>query len=173
MLTTFAPQFERLWQQQAQLPALVGEKLSRSRMSLSEIMTIVIAFHGSGQRTCKDFYKLQVLPHWRRAFPQLVSYNRLVELMPWCLMMLCCYIHTRTGEVTGLSFIDSTPIAVCHPRRANSHRVFEGHVHWGKNSVGWYYGFKLDLIVNAQGELLAFKLTAANVDDRLPVPALT
>jgi transposase len=38
--------------------------------------------------------------------------------------------------------------------------------------VGWYFGFKLHLIVNDQGELLAFKLTPANTDDRKPVPDL-
>jgi hypothetical protein len=79
----------------------------------------------------------------------------------------------RHNQLTGLSFVDSTPIGVCHPCRAHSHRVFEGYVEWGKNSVGWYYGFKLHLIINERGELLAFKLTAANVDDRAPVPDLT
>jgi hypothetical protein len=62
----------------------------------------------------KDFYTLQVLPHWKNAFPNLVSYNRFIEVMPWSLMALCCYLHTRRGDVTGISFIDSTPITVCH-----------------------------------------------------------
>ena len=73
-----------------------------------EVMTIVIAFHGSGFRTFKEFYTLQVLPHWKKAFPNLVSYNRFVELMPWCLMLLCCFLNTCKGEVTGISFVDST-----------------------------------------------------------------
>ena len=145
----------------------------RSRLSISEVTTIVIAFHGSGYRTFKEFYTLQVLPHWRSAFPHLVSYNRFVELMPWSMMVLCCFLHTRRGEVTGISFIDSTPIEVCHPCRSKSHRVFEGLVGWGKNSVGWHYGFKLHLIINERGELLAFKLTPGNVDDRKPVPEMT
>lgn len=136
-------------------------------------MTIVIAFHGSGARTFKDFYTLQVLAYWGKAFPNLVSYNRFVELMPWSLMLLCCYLHTRVAEATGFSFIDSTPIAVCHPARAHCHRVFKGQGGWEKNSVGWYYGFKLHLIITEQGEFLAFKLTQANVDDRAPVPQLT
>ncbi len=93
---------------------------------LSEVMTIVIAFHASGYRTFKEFYTFQVLPHWQSAFPQLVSYNRFVELMPWAMMLLCCFLHTRKGEITGISFIDSTPIEVCHPCRSKSHRVFEG-----------------------------------------------
>ena len=69
--------------------------------------------------------------------------------------------------------IDSTPIEVCCPSRSRSHRVFEGLVGWGKNSVGWHYGFKLHLIINDKGELLAFKLTPGNTDDRQPVPDMT
>ena len=169
----FCQRFEALMQPQFQLPAVIGEKQSRSRLHRCEIMTIVIAFHGSGFRTFKEFYTLQVLPHWRRAFPHLVSYTRFVELMPWSLMLLCCYLLSRLGDVTGINFIDSTGLEVCHPRRAHAHRTFQGEVGWGKSSVGWYYGFKLHLIVNEHGELLAFQLTPANVDDRVPVPELT
>lgn len=169
----FCQRFEQLMQPQLQLPAVIGEKQSQSRLQRCEIMTIVIAFHGSGFRTFKEFYTLQVLPHWRRAFPKLVSYNRFVELMPWGLMQLCCYLLSRLGDVTGINFIDSTGLDVCHPRRAHAHRTFKGEVGWGKSSVGWYYGFKLHLIVNEHGELIAFQLTPANVDDRVPVPELT
>jgi hypothetical protein len=52
-------------------------------MRLSEVITIMIAFDGSGFRTFKEFYTLNVLPHWQQAFPNLVSYSRFVELMPW------------------------------------------------------------------------------------------
>ena len=144
-----------------------------SRLCLSEVMTIVVLFHGSGYKTFKEFYLNEVLKHWRIDFPKLVSYNRFLELIPWSLMLLSCYLHTRRGKMTGISFIDSTPIEVCHPCRAKTHKVFGDLPEWGKNSVGWYYGFKLHLIVNDQGELLSFQLTAANVDDRKPVSDLT
>jgi len=165
--------FEAHWQQQSLLPSELMEKPCRSRLSIPEVMTIIIAFHGSGFRTFKEFYTLQVLPHWKQAFPNLVSYNRYVELMPWSLLLLCCFLHTRFGEITGISFIDSTPLEVCHPNRAKSHKVFEGLVGWSKNAMGWHYGFKLHLIINDKGELLAFKLTEGNVDDRKPVPEMT
>jgi hypothetical protein len=115
-------------------------------------------------------------PHERlsqEAFPQLVSYNRFVELMPWSMMLLCYFLQTRKGEVTGISFIDSTPIDVCSSSRSYSHRVFKGLVRWSKNLVAWHYGFKLHLIINDKGELLAFKLTSGNTDDRQPVRDLT
>ena len=145
----------------------------QSRLCLSEVMTIVVLFHGSGYKTFKEFYLNEVLKHWRADFPKLVSYNRFVELIPWSLMLLSCFLHTRRGKMTGISFIDSTPIEVCHPCRARAHKVFGDLPKWGKNSVGWYYGFKLHLIVNDQGELLSFQLTAGNTDDRKPVPDLT
>ncbi len=169
----FCQQFERLWQQQPQLPSMLKEKRSRSRLHLSEVMTIVIAFDGSGYRTFKDFYTLQVLPHWRGAFPRLVSYNRFVELMPWSLMLLCCYLYSRLGEMTGISVIDSTPLKVCHPKRAPTRWLGARYAAWGNSSMGWYYGFKLHLGINEHAELLSFQLTAANVDDRTSVPELT
>ena len=92
--------------------------------------------------------------------------------MPWALMQLYCFLQTRRGQITGISFIGATPIEVSHPFRAKSYRVFEGGVGWSKNAMGWHYGFKLHLIINDKGELLAFKLTPGNVDDRKPVPEM-
>lgn len=108
------------------------ERRSRSRMSLSEVITIVIAFHGCGCRTFKDFYTLCVSPHWCNAFLHLVSYTRFVELMPWCLMLLCCFLNTRKGEVTGISFIDSTLIEVAILAVLMPTRDFLQQVGWGK-----------------------------------------
>lgn len=36
----------------------------------------------------------------------------------------------------------------------------------GKTSVGWFYGFKLHLIINEKGEIISFYITKGNVDDR-------
>ncbi len=87
----FYKAFQKYSQTLPLLTSLVGEKLCISRLSLSEVMTITIAFHGSGYRTFKEFYTLQVLPHWKRAFPKLVSYNRFVELMPWSMMSVMLF----------------------------------------------------------------------------------
>ena len=124
-------------------------------------------------RTFKHYYKEYVMKNLSWAFPNLVSYNRFVELMRSTVFPLCCYLETCKGRITGISFIDSTPIIVCHNRRIKSHKVFEDLAERGKNSVGWFYGFKLHLIINECGELLAFKLTRGNVDDREPVIDMT
>jgi len=135
-------------------------------------MTIVVSFHQSGYRTFKDYYLRYVTLHLRWAFPQVVSYTRFVELMPEALAPLCAYLQTRKGRSAGVAFIDSTLLAVCHPKRSGRHKVFAGLARWGRNSLGWSYGFKLHLLINDLGELLACRLTRANVDDRVPVPAL-
>jgi hypothetical protein len=135
-------------------------------------MTIIVLFHSSGYRNFKTFYTQHVLKHMLWAFPKLVSYNRFVELMPSALVPLCAYLQTRKGECSGVSFIDSTSLKVCHNRRIHSHQVFDGRARRGKTSVDWFYGFKLHLVINDRGELLSIRLTPGNVDDRQPVPEL-
>jgi hypothetical protein len=167
----FCLSFESLWQQHLLTYGLRSRQRDPA-LALSEVMTIEVAFHESGYRTFKDFYLRYVTPHLRWAFPRLVSYTRFVELMQEALVPLCAYLQTRRGQSQGIAFIDSTVLAVCHPKRSSGHRVFAGLAGWGKNTFGWCYGFKLHLLINDVGEVLACHLTPANVDDRRPVPAL-
>ena len=51
-----------------------------SRMSKAEIMVIMILFHSSGYRCLKHFYLEKVCKHMSHLFPEVVSYNRFVEL---------------------------------------------------------------------------------------------
>ena len=142
------------------------------RLCLSELMTLLIWFHQSHYRDFKAFYLHHVCRYLRDDFPRLVSYGRLVELMPSTLIPLCAYLRSCQGACTGISFIDSTPLAVCHPQRRHHHRLFADQAQWGKSSTGWFFGFKLHVVVNDQGHLLNVALTPANVDDRQPVPGL-
>lgn len=158
------------WLQRQVLPGRRRERASR--LHLSEVMTILVWFHVVGYRNFKQFYQQEVSQHLCTEFPGLVSYNRFVELQRDALLPLCLYLKQRQGQCTGISFIDSTALAVCDNRRIHSHRVFKGEAARGKSSVGWFYGFKLHLVTNDEGALLACCLTAGNVDDRKPVPQL-
>lgn len=95
-----------------------------------------------------------------------------MAVIPTALVPLCVYLHPRKGQATGIAFIDATSLVVCHNRRIQSHKVFKQVAQRGKTSVGWFYGFKLHLVVNDRGELLAFQITPGNTDDRQPVPRL-
>ncbi len=163
--------FEPLWRTRL-LATMPRQRQRATTLCLSEVMTIIVLFHSSGYRNLKTYYTQYVLQHLTGAFPRLVSYNRFVELMPGALVPLCAYLQTRKGVCSGISFIDSTSLKVCHNRRIHSHKVFAGCARRGKTSVDWFFGFKLHLVVNDCGELLSLRLTPGNTDDRRPVPEL-
>jgi hypothetical protein len=68
--------------------------------------------------------------------------------------------------------VDSTPIKVCHNRRIYNHKVFRGTSQRGKSSTGWFFGFKLHVIINHIGEIVDIFFTSGNVNDRHPLPTL-
>jgi hypothetical protein len=137
----------------------------RPGLCMSEIMTILIHFHQSNYRNFKAYYLEYVMTHLRNEFPGLVSYNRFVELIPSVIVPLTHYLrHACLGTCTGITFIDSTTLAVCKNPRIHYHKTFAGLARRGKTSTGWFYGFKLHLIVNDRGELLDFVLTPGNVN---------
>ena len=145
------------------------QRTRRSQLSLSEMMTIIVYFHRSHSRDFKHYYTEYVAVHVRPYCPALVSHPRFVELMPRALVPLCTYLHTRKGRCTGITFVDSTPLAGCHHKRSLRHRVFDGYAWRGKSSMGCYFGFKLHWMINDEGELLGFRVTPGEVDDREPV----
>ena len=139
-----------------------------SALSLSEIMTICVCFHLSGYRTFKGYYTRLIQKDYRKFFPRLVSYNRFVELMPYAAIPLTLFVQYTNSKspCTGISFMDSTTLDVCDSHRIQQHKVFEGLAQRGKSSTGWFYGFKLHLVINDRGEILSFCLTPGNTDDR-------
>ena len=141
-------------------------------LSLAELMTLVVLFHQLRFRQFKAFYLFYACQHLRAQFPGLPSYSRCVELLPRCNMALAALFETIKGDCTGLSIADSTPIAVCDNLRISRHRVFKGLAERGKSSTGWFFGFKLHLVINQMGELLNIRLTPGNTDDRKPLPEL-
>jgi hypothetical protein len=78
------------------------------------------------------------MSYLRAEFPKLVSYTRFIQLMPRILVVLCAYLQNCYGQTHGIAFIDSTTLAVCHNRRIDQHRVFEGVAQRGRTSVDWF-----------------------------------
>lgn len=142
------------------------------RMTISEIMTIMISFHMSNHRDFKNFYKGYVTRFYGKYFPDLLSYTRFLEVMARALVPLCSYFATLKGKPTGIEFVDSTSLKVCHSIRIPRHKTFDGIAQRGKSTMGWFFGFKLHLIVNYQGEIVAASLTPGNVHDTKPVAKL-
>ena len=138
-------------------------------MSDSEIMTILLLFHFGSFRNFKHYYFTYIKGVLRSAFPTAVSYNRFVELEGRVFFQLMFFLNLRAfGRCTGISFVDSTMIPICHNLRRYANKVFDGIATDGKGTMGWCHGFKLHLACNDRGEIIAFVLTGANVSDKNP-----
>ena len=158
-------------QELKKLQMLPGDgKKHRNRsceMSDSEIMTVLLLFHFGTFENFKHYYLYYIGVHLKNDFPKRLSYNRFVAIEHRVFMPMMFFLNTICfGKCTGITFMDSTSIKVCHNKRIKRNKVFDGIAKAGKSTVSWFYGFKLHLICNDRGELLSFCLTPGNVDDR-------
>jgi transposase len=171
LLDDFCQAFEPEWEKR-----LLAEGRKKRRrpasLCLSELMTLAVLFHQLRFRQFKSFYLLHAQRYLRAEFPGLPSYQRCLELLPRCIVPLSALFDAVKGQCTGISILDSSPIAVCDNLRIARHRVFAGIAARGKSSTGWFFGFKLHIAINHRGELLSMKVTPGNVDDRKPVAHL-
>ena len=167
----FCKEFYPEWEKTLLTQGVI-KRLRPSKISPAEMMTLIIFFHMLRFRDFKTYYTRYVIPHLKSYFPSLPSYSHMVTLMKSVLVPLCVFVQGLTGEKTGIYFIDSTILKACHIKREKQHRVFNGIAKKAKSTMGWFFGFKLHLIINDKGEIMACRITAGNVDDRKPVPDL-
>ncbi|MEZ4880336.1 MAG: IS982 family transposase [Chitinophagales bacterium] len=164
----FCNEFELTYKQHQLTNETCAKKRNRkATLSDSEIITILITFHGGQFKNFKSFYIHYVCSELKDLFPKVVSYNRFIELSHRSALAFMFFLHySCRGECTGISFIDSTVLRVCHNKRIKRNKVFKDIAKVGKSTMGWFFGFKLHLIINDKGEILSFYLTQGNVDDR-------
>jgi DDE family transposase len=136
-------------------------------------MTLLVLYHASRFNNFKTFDNGVVLVMLRPLFPDAPCYERFLTLTKRVWVLLAFFLAGRSGDKTGIYYIDSTPLPVCHNRRIAKHKVFEGLAERGKTSMGWFFGFKLHLVFNHMREIVAVKLTPGNVSDTAIVPQLT
>ena len=108
--------------------------------------------------------------HLKKEFPKTVSYNRFVELQRKAPLLIVMFLKMmRLGSCTGISIVDATSLRVCNNKRIFNNKVFDGIAQRGKLTMGYFFGFKLHLVINDKGEILNFVITPGNVDDREPL----
>jgi hypothetical protein len=166
MCDEFSKEFEREYEQKL-LTDGSGIRNRTFSLSLAEIMTIMINFHFSGYKTFKDYYEKQVLQHMKSDFRGQVSYNRFIELKQKAMLPLgiLAQLQAAVQKCTGISFVDSFALEVSHIKRMYSHKVFKGLARKSKTSTGWFFGFKLHVVINHLGNILSFQITSGNVSD--------
>lgn len=140
---------------------------NRPCLQLSELMCLEVLYHLSGHKCFEYFYRDEVLNGSLNSFfPKAPSYNRFVELKPRMLPALICYLHLcKLGAALSIYYADSTTLTVCRNQRIPSHKVFRGQAQRGRNSMGWFYGFKLFVVINGFGELAQAFISPGKVAD--------
>ena len=176
-LFCFVDDFCKLYDQEV-VPTLLdheGQKRRRrsGKLSLSERLTIIILYHESPFKDFKRFWKYGIENEYADAFPNACCYERFIATMPQLFFPLTVMMHLIMGGKTGTYYMDSTPLPVCKNQRIGRHKTFQYLAKRGRSSMGWFYGFKLHLVINDQGHIMAVRITQGNVDDRVPVDSMT
>ena len=168
IIDEFCKHFDAENAQKVLISSKVTSRRRRSAtMSDSEIMTILLLFHFGSYRNFKHYYLSFIKIVLKKEFPTAVSYNRFVELEGRVFFQMMFFLNLQTfGRCTGITFVDSTMIPICHNLRRYANKVFKGIATDGKGTMGWCHGFKLHLACNDRGEIIAFVLTGANVSDK-------
>jgi hypothetical protein len=141
-------------------------------LSAAEICTILVAYHHSGYKCFEYYYRRVVLSTHQDYFPDAPTYERFLDYLPRVthLLYLWLFYTTCRAQRTGLYFIDSKKLEVCHIKREYSHRVFQGLAAKGKTSTGYFFGLnrvggRLHMVINNLGEIICFLITPGNVAD--------
>lgn len=147
-------------------------RIRQTKISISEIITLLIYFHQIRYWHFKAFYTFYAQGCLSREFPNLPSYHRFIELVPRAIYPMMIFLNQLLGKCHGVSIIDSTKLSVCHNKRISQHKVFKHLAKRGKSSTGWFFGFKLHIVINQLGEITAFKVTTGDVHDTKVVEEL-
>ena len=164
--------FYQTWQKHLLIPK-EGKRCRSSKLCLSEMLFIIVPFHSPQFRSFKYFYLYGVCLKCRDCFGSLPHYARFVPLMPHLLTPLVLISQSLRGQKTGVYFVDSTILKVCHRRRTLRNKVFDDLAKHGRASMGWFFGLKLHRIVNHKGHLMAIQITPGNTGDRAALDTLT
>lgn len=139
----------------------------RNNLTPSEIITIAILFSFLDTNAFKKFYTFYDL---QKYFPNVPCYSRLLinvkEAMPLALLLLKILMHTnRKNSRNKIKIIDSMPLPVCKNKRIFN---FKSSVlaERGMSSMGWFYGFKIHLVIDQDGNLLNIEITPGNTNDK-------
>ena len=136
-------------------------------LSVSEIITILIMYQYSVYKCFKRFYQF-LLRYHLKDFPKLPTYDNFIRLKQRTLSEMMDFIKhliVNNYNVTNIYYVDSTDIKACGNNRISAHKTFKAIAEVGRTTKGWFYGLKLHLIVDANGEVVSFDITPGNVHD--------
>lgn len=143
------------------------KKGRRSKLTVSETITILIIGHDMNYSTNKQLYYLTVT-QLRPYFKNIPSYPQFTRAIRKSIKYLDLIIEVFTKinaqNIQEICIVDSTSLPVNNYNRKQT-KWASAAAGTGKNMHGFYQGFKLHIIVNQNREIISAVTTKANVHD--------
>ena len=154
-----------------------GKRGPKSKLSLSEIVTLNIIRFYIRSSDLKSFYRL-VLDRYSLEFPHMPNYENFLKATnrSYVAMMLFLQFLLHMGRrkcKTGIHFIDSTSLKICQNYNIYRNKTGGGFASRGCSTKGWFFGFKLHGICNDEGFLEEIVFSSGNVHDSRSMEVLT
>jgi hypothetical protein len=156
------------------IPRLGGSVRGRKPdLDFVAVVTLALFRYALNIKDVKHYHRY-LLSHYRGwfKFPNYPNFNaQLNEASPyaaWVVLWICFLNrvdYSNEGD-SGPCFIDTTPLKVCEKGRMAEHKVCKGLAKKSKSTQGWYFGFKLGVVVDLAGRLMSVALGPGNMDDR-------
>ncbi len=143
----------------------------KRNLTLAELVSLAIFKSVSGHRNWKDFYQ-NIKSYHKKDFPGLPVYENFLRAMNALSLVALLLLHGFMEFFKSITskedpkLTDSTKLEVCKIKREFTHKVAKRIARKAKSSMGWFYGFKLHIICNGLMQILNFRITSGNTDDR-------
>jgi hypothetical protein len=151
------------------------ESNNKPKFTDAEVLTLAMMQSYFRTPTLKRTFEL-VLANDKGAFPKVCSYKQWIARVNQLSRQIGALIREVAQEHSeGWQFylLDSEPVPVCHPvRNGRALLLRDEGAYFGKTKKGWFFGFKLHIIVTADGLIINSIFTPGNFDDRDAAAAL-
>lgn len=141
----------------------------KTKLPLVMLVTLILFKFFVGHKNWKDYYRYLKSHHDGVTIGSLPNYKNFMKnahaLAGYAIVFLEV-VRKYCKQGVQLQFADSTKLEVCKIKREFTHKVAKGLATKSKSTMGWYYGFKLHLVCDKAGQILAWRITTATVDDR-------
>ena len=136
-------------------------------LSVSEATTLFILFQRSGMRHAKAFHAhaKRWLSHF---FPTIPCYQTFMRRLRDAEKALSVLLKASLSPWRGFGMVDASKIPVSHPDR-HCPKVFRKAASYGHTAFGRFYGFKLHLLCDGDGNIVRWTLSTGSVHDLSPV----
>ena len=140
-----------------------------TKLPLVMLVTLILFKFFVGHRSWKEYYRYLKSRHAGVNVGVLPTYKNFMgcmhRLVGYALVFLEA-VRKYCKQGVNLQFADATALPVCRIKREFTHKVAKGLATKSKGTMGWYYGFKLHLVCDIHGQILAWRITTATIDDR-------